>query len=314
MVRLILIVSILVAALVLPATASATFPGRNGRIVFASDGLSCTPGCRLAPRLFTIDPDGSDLWPVGAPIFTRGAPFGDGNPKWSPDGRRIAFDRRTLDDSGSIVDENVWVMREHGRDARQLVRGRLAGWTPDGRIVVSDPTTNGLALINPDGSGLTSISDGFDGSTWAWSPDGRSIAFERGSDIFVMNGDLSSPANVTNTLGLADGAPSWSPDGARIAYSCQVPLFSNICAAGSGGAGAGATSLTTFAEPFAARQPVYSPDGRLIVFGRTAAYPDGRWTLWKMNADGSRQREISRRSVTALDWQPVRSRGHRTDR
>jgi len=310
--RLVLIVSILVAALLLPATASATFRGQNGRIVFASDGLSCTPRCKLAPRLFTIDPDGSNLWPVGTPIFTRGAPFADGNPKWSPDGRRIAFDRQTLDGAGSVVDENVWVMGEWGLGARQLVHGRLAGWTPDGRVVISDPATNGLAQIGPDGSGLTSISDAFDGSTWAWSPDGRSIAFERGSDIFVMNGDLSGQANLTNTLGLADGAPSWSPDSARIAYSCQIPLFSNICAAGSDGAGA--ASLTTFAEPFAARQPVYSPDGRQIAFARTAAYPDGRWTLWKMNADGSRQREISRRPVTALDWQPGRSRGHWPDR
>jgi Tol biopolymer transport system component len=311
-VRLLLIASVLVAALVLPATAPAAFPGQNGRIVFASDGLSCTPACKLAPRLFTIDPDGSDLWPVGAPIFTRGAPFADGNPKWSPDGRRIAFDRQTLDGTGSIVDENVWVMRGNGRNARLLVHGRLAGWTPDGRVVISDPAANGLALADPDGGGLTRISDGFDGSTWAWSPDGRSIAFERGSDIFVMAGDLSGQANVTNTLGLADGAPSWSPDSARIAYSCQIPLFSNICAAGPDGAAA--TSLTNLAEPFAARQPAYSPDGRLIAFARTAAYPDGRWTLWKMNADGSRPREISRRAVTALDWQPVRSRGHWPDR
>ena len=309
MARLILIVSILTAALLLPATASATFPGQNGRIVFASDGLSCTPRCKLAPRLFTIDPDGHFLWPVGAPIFARGgAPFADGNPKWAPDGRSIAFDRKTLDAGGSIVDENVWVMGEWGFNARLLTHGRLAGWMPDGRVVVSDPVTNGLAVLNPDGSGLTTISDGFDGSTWAWSPDGRSIAFERGSDIFVMNADLSVQTNVTNTLGLADGAPNWSPDSTRLAYSCQIPLFSNICASGANGGGA--TSLTTFSEPLAARQPVYSPDGRLIAFGRTAAYPDGSWTLWTMNADGSRQREISRRPVTALDWQPARPRGH----
>ena len=308
MLRLGLTLSVLVAALALPAAASATFPGENGRIVFASDGLSCTPRCKLAPRLFTIDPDGRNLWPVGAGIFTRGAPFADGNPKWSPDGRRIAFDRQTLDGGGSIVDENVWVMPESGRNPRLLVHGRLAGWTPAGRVVISDAATNALALVNPDGSGLTSISDPFDGSTWAWSPDGRSIAFQRGSDIFVMNADLSAQADITNTLGLADGAPSWSPDSSRIAYSCQIPLFSNICAAGPDGAGA--TSLTTFAEPLAARQPVYSPDGRSIAFGRTAAYPDGRWTLWKMSADGSRQREITRRAVTALDWQPLRHGGH----
>jgi TolB protein len=55
------------------------------------------------------------------------------------------------------------------------------------------------------------------------------IAFESGStrydanpynnmDIWVVNADGSNPRNLTNTPGVYDGNPSWSPDSASITF------------------------------------------------------------------------------------------------
>src|SRR4051812_14030225 len=69
-----------VAALALPSSALATFPGRDGRIAFHS--ATATEGTQI----FTVRPNGRDL---------RQITHVDGDAisaDWSPDGRRLAFE------------------------------------------------------------------------------------------------------------------------------------------------------------------------------------------------------------------------------
>ena len=51
----------------------------------------------------------------------------------------------------------------------------------------------------------------------AWSPDGSKIAFERDSELWVMNSDGTKQTRLTNN-GLIDSNPTWSPDGSQIAF------------------------------------------------------------------------------------------------
>src|SRR5918911_906952 len=79
-----------VAALALPSSALATFPGPNGRIAFHS--VTATGGTQI----FTVRPDGRDLRQI-----THVA--GDAiSVDWSPDGRRIAFEIDT-DDNATVA-------------------------------------------------------------------------------------------------------------------------------------------------------------------------------------------------------------------
>ena len=39
------------------------------------------------------------------------------------------------------------------------------------------------------------------------------------TDIWVMEADGSNPRNITNTPGVIEWGPSWSPDGAKLAYN-----------------------------------------------------------------------------------------------
>lgn len=51
----------------------------------------------------------------------------------------------------------------------------------------------------------------------AWSPDGSKVAFERGSEIWVMNSDGTKQTRLTSNA-IIDSNPTWSPDGSQIAF------------------------------------------------------------------------------------------------
>ena len=102
-----------------------------------------------------------------------------------------------------------------------------------GIVFTSDRTENwDIFLIQPDGSGLTQLTDfpGVDADP-AWSPDGRMIAYrsrkDGSSDIFVMDPDGGNPVNLINDpeTSLDDEfAPHWHPDGETFSiYTDRFP-------------------------------------------------------------------------------------------
>ena len=54
----------------------------------------------------------------------------------------------------------------------------------------------------------------------AWSPDGSKIAFERSSEIWVMNSDGTKQTRLTNNA-IIDSNPTWSPDGSQLGFVSQ---------------------------------------------------------------------------------------------
>jgi TolB protein len=117
----------------------------------------------------------------------------DANPAWSPDGRQITFtsDWRAYD---FVFD--LYVVNADGTDIRSVVEGPFfdpstdywqSAWSPDGRklaVVVCVRWSffqcypkSAVAVVNPDGSGLTMLADAGGFARPTWSPDGRTIAF-----------------------------------------------------------------------------------------------------------------------------------------
>ena len=163
------------------------------------------------------------------------------NVTWNSDCSRMAW---------TNTERELWVANGDGSTQQRLLGdfGKLKWpvWSPDGdRIAFStlvgigSDATQHIYVINADGSGRTQVTDGDSGNgTPAWSPDGRRLAFTRTAEIpsttpgtrqydrYLVVADADG-SNETSLLqgGAYDEAPSWSPDGRRIAYGSNGSIW-----------------------------------------------------------------------------------------
>ena len=102
------------------------------------------------------------------------------------------------------------------------------------------------------------------------SPTGLRAAFESHGEIFTVAAKHGPTRNITNTSGVMERAPAWSPDGQSIAYfSDESGLYALHVAPQTGNALAGSAAVKKFAlpaEPAYYFDPVWSPDSKRIAF------------------------------------------------
>ena len=238
------------------------------------------------------------------------------HPSYSPREPRLAF---SSDCDGKW---NVYVMEGDGTRPRRLsdntADSRRPAWSPDGRRLVFHSNRDGnweIYAIAVDGTGLTRLTfDPASDTPAAYSPDGARILFASDRDgseeLFLMDADGRAPRRLTSGT-TQSFRPAWSPDGSLILH----PASRNP------GAREGDPLDFFLIRPDGAalgRLPggprrdfnhVFSPDGREIAFDAHAEggweSEDGGWELWRMNADGSGRRRLTRNAVN--DWGPAYS-------
>ncbi len=105
------------------------------------------------------------------------------DPQLSPDGKQIAFTRRSVDKVNDKWDTNVWLMNADGSRQHSLVSGSAPRWSPDGTrllyIATGQPSGMQLWMRLMDGDGgTTQVTHVTEAPTDPeWSPDGSQLAF-----------------------------------------------------------------------------------------------------------------------------------------
>jgi TolB protein len=243
--RFILVTAVLSvgAAMILTVgAATATVKGRNGKIAFRR----FFNNDHSRGDIFTMNPNGTAIRRI------TNTPNGVGTePDWSPDGQWILY--------------NVWPNGDDNRSRMFKIR------------------SNGTHKANVDQScQAPCLTDAFS----QWSPNGQCIAFQRSlgpsvgtnnlTALFVMEADGTHVRQITQrgadssvSQPLEDDAPTWAPDGLRLAFTRlrrstdQDAIFTVRVD------GTGLRRVTPW---------------RVNGWGQMDWSPDGRWLAFNMNS------------------------------
>jgi Tol biopolymer transport system component len=156
--------------------------------------------------------------------------------------------------------------------------------------------------MRPDGTGrrlLTANACQIDGAPRAafpdYSADGRTIAFVRDGRLMTMTASGAGEIAVPGTGPVADGRPTLSPDGTRVAYTRVVNSRQTIFRVNLDGTGGRRLRVGS--------HPRWSPGGRNMVF----ITPTGRIATMRVARGHVFHRHMNVRA-DSVDWRPD---GHR---
>ena len=215
-----------------------------GKVLSVDDQLCFARPYDLSPDstqvAFTWNASGNwEIYTVplegGTPRRITSGPGSKYSPRWSPDGKHIAF----LTDLDGSENFDIYLVPQEGGESVGLVEWpsaveRFIQWSPDGMQIAFESNKEGnfdVWVVSPSGGDprrLTDLETTY--KVPEWSPDGRQIAFTgRGTDALadlhvfavpVEGGEARQIIRVEE--GSLDRSPSWSPDGKWIAFTSDA--------------------------------------------------------------------------------------------
>ncbi|NQU80203.1 MAG: PD40 domain-containing protein, partial [Bacteroidetes bacterium] len=199
---------------------------------WAKDGKAGYSCAVRTEHIYIVNPDGTDEFQLTKfPAFNK-------VPRWSPDGKMIAF---ASDYDQSLNTFRIWTVPSKGGEAKLIAdAGWEYAWSRDGKMIafVANPNSPIISIVPAEGGEpkeLVAI-DGDIGNL-DWSPDRKRIVFsysitpkeysnitdllrERLSGISIILADGGKPKKLITAekKGVVFWSPRWSPDGKKIAF------------------------------------------------------------------------------------------------
>jgi len=238
--------------------------------------------------LCLISVDGSEKRVITSPL--SGEVTLDFNPRFSPDGRWIAF-QRSRDQETSLSDLYVLDLEKEGSadattqltfDRRRITDLR---WMPDGRSLIIASYRDDqhrlwqIPINNGKPAGMPQIVTTIEAKVenFDLTRNGKVLAFtEQLEDTTIEIRRLGGPADgypcLINSSSTED-SPRFSPDGERLVFCSGRTGRDELWTARSDCTGL--AMLHTFEEPGGTGSPRWSPDGETIAFDGRAGQRDG---------------------------------------
>lgn len=239
----------------LSASASTTFPGRNGKIALESTGKN------KCDQVAVVTPKRKIRVLVRGMGDCHNGPASLGDPDFSPNGTRLVFD------SSDGAHNDVSVVNLKTGKVHRVVSGSAPSFLADGRIIYEaghNAATAGTYIVRANRKGGHRL---FKRQILAASPTGRWFVAQKGRNNLILLNRHGQQVRYLTHSPVFSGNPSFSPNGRWIVFDrgvANVPGFNvDLYIVRRDG-----THLRRLTRSGRFLRPIFSPSGRWIVCNR----------------------------------------------
>ena len=205
-----------------------------------ADAFHLSPSNRRAAvvvhgEIFTIATD------KGEPQRVTDTPWREEDPRWSPNGKWIAF----ISDRSSR--QEIWISDELGKNPRKVSdvdcdKNQIA-WSPDSKSLLWSGSDHKLRKVDVDTVKTDVVAESNSGNIASaqWSPDGKWISYSKQDrllrqQVWIRNLETGDEHSITSDLFQFSSGAKWTPDGKKLLFTggISAPAMASQGFRGSG--------------------------------------------------------------------------------